>query len=163
MAAADGPNGPPATHGGRAMPDAAELARNKDIVRRFVDDVFVRGSREAVDRLLADDFVSHSWPSSEDGDPKADLKRAMDRVAAGLADASFTVEDLVAEGDLVAARLTASATQVGELMGMAPSGKRYTIEEIHLFRVRDGRLVEHWHQFDQLGMMRQLGAMPGGG
>ena len=45
-------------------------------------------------------------------------------------------------------------------MGMPPSGRRYEIEEIHLFRVRDGQVVEHWHQFDQMGMMRQLGAGP---
>ncbi len=44
---------------------------------------------------------------------------------------------------------------------MPASGKRYTIPEIHIFRIRNGRIVEHWHQFDQLAMMRQLGAMPG--
>jgi predicted ester cyclase len=68
---------------------------------------------------------------------------------------------MIGEGDRVAVRLTASATQVGEFMGMPGNGKRYTIGEIHIFRVRDGQIVEHWHQFDQLGMMRQLGAMPG--
>ena len=46
-------------------------------------------------------------------------------------------------------------------MGLAPSAKSYTIGEIHIFRVRDGKVAEHWHQYDQLGMMRQLGAMPG--
>jgi hypothetical protein len=48
-------------------------------------------------------------------------------------------------------------------MGMPPSGKRYEIGEIHVFRLRDGKVVEHWHQMDQMGMMKQLGAMPGGG
>jgi predicted ester cyclase len=62
----------------------------------------------------------------------------------------------------VVVRLTASATHTGEFMGMPPSGRRYTIGEIHIFRVRDGLIVEHWHQFDQLGMMRQLGATPQG-
>jgi predicted ester cyclase len=46
-------------------------------------------------------------------------------------------------------------------MGMPPSGERYEIGEIHIFRVADGRVAEHWHQADFLGMMRQLGAMPG--
>ena len=55
----------------------------------------------------------------------------------------------------------AEATQTGELMGMPASGKRYSIGEIHIFRLRDGKVVEHWHQFDQMKMMRQLGAMPG--
>jgi predicted ester cyclase len=74
------------------------------------------------------------------------------------ADVVFTVEDLIAGGDRVAVRLTASATQVGELAGLPASGKRYTIGEIHIFRIADGLIVEHWHQYDQAGMLRQLGA-----
>jgi steroid delta-isomerase-like uncharacterized protein len=136
------------------------VEQNKAIVRRFVDEIFVQGRKESVDELLADDFVAHTWPST--GHPKDDLKGAIDRVAGGLADSEFTIHDLIAEGDRVAVRLTTAATQVGEFMGMPPSGKRYSIEEIHIFRLRDGKVIEHWHQFDQMGMMRQLGLMPTG-
>lgn len=139
-----------------------ETEDNKAIVRRFIEEIFVGGRKDSVDELLADDFVAHTWPSTT-GDPKADLKAAIDRVAGGLSDSAFTIDDLLAEGDQVAARLTTAATQTGEFMGMPPSGKRYEIEEIHWFRLRDGKVVEHWHQFDQMGMMRQLGAMPGAG
>jgi steroid delta-isomerase-like uncharacterized protein len=132
---------------------------NKALVRRFIDEIFVRGRPEVVDELLADDFVSHTWRSTGDG--KGDLKRAIDRLSTVLADVSFTVEDVIAEGDRVAVRVTAQATQVGQFMGVPPSGKSYSIGEIHVFRVRDGKLAEHWHQYDQLGMMRQLGALPG--
>jgi steroid delta-isomerase-like uncharacterized protein len=135
------------------------LDLNKALVRRFIDEIFVQGRVDALNELLADDFVSHTWRSTGDG--KADLKRAMDRLAGVLADVQFTIEDMIAEGDRVAVRVTARATQVGEFMGLAPSGKAYTIGEIHVFRLRDGKVVEHWHQYDQLGMMRQLGAMPG--
>ena len=131
---------------------------NKAIVRRFVDEIFVQGRKETVDELLADDFVGHTWPST--GNPRADLKGAIDRTSKGLADPVFTIEDVIAEGDRVAVRLTAAATQVGELMGMPPSGKRYEIGEIHVFRLRDGQVVEHWHQFEQMKMMEQLGALP---
>ena len=137
------------------------IEQNKALVARFVDEIFVRGSFAAVDELLADDFVGHTWPSTGDG--KADLKRAIERVSKGLTDAEFRIDDMIAEGDRVAVRLTASATQTGDFLGMPGSGKRYTIAEIHVFRIRDGKVVEHWHQFDQLGMMRQLGATPGGG
>ena len=134
---------------------------NKAIVRRFVEEIFVRGRKDTVDELLADDFVAHTWPSTT-GDPRSDLKAAIDRAAAGLSDPEFAIDDLIAEGDQVAARLTTAATQTGEFMGMPPTNKRYSIEEIHWFRLRDGKVVEHWHQFDQMGMMKQLGAMPGG-
>jgi steroid delta-isomerase-like uncharacterized protein len=132
---------------------------NKAIVGRFIDEIFVRGSTEAVDELLADDFVGHTWPST--GDPKGDLKAAIGRTSKGLSDPRFLVEDMIGEGDRVAVRLTAEATQTGELMGMPASGKRYSIGEIHIFRLRDGKVVEHWHQFDQMKMMQQLGVMPG--
>lgn len=134
------------------------LDANKALARRFVDEIFVRGRKESVDELLADDFTPHTWPSTGDG--KADLRNTIDRLSTVLDDVSFTIEDVIAEGDLVVVRVTASATQVGEFMGMPPSGKRYTIGEIHIFRIRDGLVTEHWHHFDQMGMMRQLGAMP---
>jgi steroid delta-isomerase-like uncharacterized protein len=149
------------------MPDSGDrggrgstLEANKALVRRFVEEIFVRGNANAVDELVAQDFVPHTWPSTGDG--RSDLKRAIERVGAGLADAAFEIEDLIAEGDRVAVRLTASATQVGPFMGIEPSGRSYSIGEIHIFRIRDGQVVEHWHQFDGLGMLRQLGAMPGG-
>ena len=134
------------------------LDDNKALVRRFIDEIFVQGRPEAVDELLADDFVAHTWPST--GDPKDDLKAAIAR-AQGPRGPAFTIEDMIAEGDRVAVRLTAAATQVGEFMGMPPSGKRYEIGEIHIFRLRDGKVVEHWHQFDQMGMMKQLGGDAG--
>jgi steroid delta-isomerase-like uncharacterized protein len=134
-------------------------ADNKAIVRRFIDEIFVQGRRATVDELLADDFVAHTWPST--GHPKDDLKGAIDRTSKGLANPTFTIDDMIAEGDQVAVRLTTSATQVGEFMGMPPSGKTYRIEEIHVFRLRDGKVTEHWHQLDQMGLMKQLGALPG--
>lgn len=132
---------------------------NKAIVRRFIDEIFVQARRATVDELLDDDFVAHTWPST--GHPKDDLKGAIDRTSTALADPVFAIDDMIAEGDRVAVRLTAAATQVGALMGMEPSGKRYEISEIHIFRLRDGKVTEHWHQFDQMGMMKQLGVMPG--
>jgi predicted ester cyclase len=135
-----------------------DVEQNKAIVRRFVEEVLQAGDLTAVDRLVSARFVPHTWPSTGDG--RADLRRAIERVSGSLTDVSFTVDDMIGEGDQVAVRLTASATQTGELMGMAPTGKRYTIPEIHIFRLSDGVIAEHWHQFDQLALTRQLGALP---
>ncbi len=127
---------------------------NKQLVRRFVQEIFVAGRSESVDDLVAPDFVSHTWGMTEDGPAK--LKATIERLSSTLRDAEFTVDDLIAEDDRVAARLTASATVVDEFMGMPAAGKRYTIGEIHIFRIRDGKMVEHWHQYDTAGMMRQI-------
>ena len=128
---------------------------NKALVRRFIEEIFVEGRFATVDELLADDFVGHTWPSTGDG--KADLKRAIERTSSALSDPVFEIEDMIAEDDRVAVRLTATAKQVGTFMGIPPSGRSYSIGEIHIFRIRDGQVTDHWHQFDSAGMMRQLG------
>ena len=130
------------------------IADNKALVRRFITEIFEQGRPEAVDELCADDFIGHTWGNAD----KEGLKAAMARVAQGLADARFTIEDEIGEGDLVAVRLTASARHVGDFMGMPASGRSYEIGEIHIFRVRDGKVSEHWHQFDSASLMKQLGA-----
>ncbi|MDP9482619.1 MAG: ester cyclase, partial [Chloroflexota bacterium] len=89
------------------------------------------------------------------------MTAALKRASAGLSDARMTIEDVIAEGDEVAVRLTSQAVQTGPFMGLPPSGKPYEIQEIHIFRIRDGKVTEHWHQGDFLGMMTQLGALPG--
>jgi steroid delta-isomerase-like uncharacterized protein len=128
------------------------LETNKALVRRFIAEIFERGRVEAVDELVADDFIGHTWGNAD----KDGLKQTMDRVAKALADVHFTIDDMVAEGDRVAVRVTASARQVGESFGLAPSGRTYTIGEIHIFRIRDGQVTEHWHEFDRAGLIRQL-------
>jgi predicted ester cyclase len=73
-----------------------------------------------------------------------------------LPDLRIAVEDVIAEDDKVAVRLTSSARHTGTFMGMPPTGKRYTISEIHIFRIRNGQVAEHWHEFDKLSLMQQL-------
>ena len=131
---------------------------NKAVVRRFIDEIFLEGNLDSVDELLTEDFTPHTWGKVEPG--KEAMKAAIERVSKGLSDASMTIEDVIAEGDRVAVRLTSHAVQTGEFMGLPPSGKPYTIGEIHIFRLVDGKVAEHWHQADFLGMMRQLGAFP---
>ena len=129
---------------------------NKALVRRFITEIFEQGRLEAVDQLCADDFIGHTWGNAD----KAGLKAAMDRVSKALADAHFQIDDMIAEGDRVAVRVTASARQVGEFMGLPASGKSYEIGEIHIFRLRDGKVAEHWHEYNPGALTKQLGASP---
>jgi len=130
---------------------------NQDVVRRFIHEVFLDGNADAVDDLVTPDFVSHPLPGSG---PEV-MKSAVARVSKALTDAAMTIEDIFGEGDRVAVRLRSRATQSGEFMGMPPTGKRYEIEEIHLFRIAGGRIAEHWHQLDAMTMLKQLGTTPG--
>jgi predicted ester cyclase len=70
------------------------------------------------------------------------------------------LEDLIAEGDKVVGRFTASGTQQGEFMDIPPTGKPFTLMEIRIYRINNGKIVECWGLFDQMGLMQQLGAIP---
>ena len=132
-----------------------QLDQNKAVVRRFVKEIFEELRPESVDELAADDFVWHR-PVGQAGD-KQFLRDSTTRMAGALKDARFTVHDEIAEGDRVAVRLTASGTAAADFPGIAASaGRGYSIEEIHIFKLRDGRVVEHWHQYDAMGQQRQL-------
>jgi steroid delta-isomerase-like uncharacterized protein len=132
--------------------------QNKDVARRFIDEVFVRQDPDAVDELAAADFTPHTWGPTPPG--RAALREAMQRAGRGVSDPQFTIEDMIAEGDKVAVRLTSSATHSGTFMSKPATGRRYTIQEIHIFRIRDSQVTEHWHEFDKAGLMQQLEADP---
>jgi steroid delta-isomerase-like uncharacterized protein len=72
----------------------------------------------------------------------------------------MAIEDQVAEGDKVVTRWTATGTHKGELMGIPPSGKKVRVTGIAIDRLEDGKIVESWSSFDQLGMLQQIGAIP---
>ena len=132
-------------------------AAEQDVVRRFIQEVFVEGRPDSAEALATPDFVWHGLPGTGPGV----LTAAIARVSKGLSDVSMEIEDIFGDGDRVAVRLASSATQSGEFMGMPASGRHYTVEEIHIFRVAGGRVAEHWHQLDTMGLMKQLGATPG--
>ncbi len=132
----------------------SNIESNREVVTLFIERVFGQLDTEAVDALVAEDFESHAWPS--EGNARDALKAATARMGKALIDIRFTIEDLIAEDDRVVARVTSSARQVGEFMGVPASNRTYKIDEIHIFRLRDGQIVEHWAQIDAMGLMKQL-------
>ena len=136
------------------LTNPAQLEWNKGRVREIIDRIFVHQDDAAIDALIAEDFVPHTFGPMPPG--REGLRAGMRRAGAGISDPEFVIHDMIAEGDRVAARLTTSARHTGTFMGIEPSGKRYSIDEIHIFRLRDGLLVEHWHEFDKAVLVGQL-------
>lgn len=132
----------------------AQLEWNKGLVRQIIDRVFVHQEEAAIDELISEDFVPHTFGPMPPG--RAGLREGMRRAGAGISDPSFEIHDMVAERDRVVARLTTGARHTGAFMGIEPTGNRYSIDEIHIFRLRDGQLIEHWHEFDKGALMAQL-------
>jgi steroid delta-isomerase-like uncharacterized protein len=90
-----------------------------------------------------------------------DVKRFMGEFREAFPDFHSTIEDQIAEGDKVVTRWTMSGIHQGEFRGIAPTGKQITVTGIGIFRFSDeGKVIESWDNFDQLGMMRQLGVVP---
>jgi predicted ester cyclase len=137
-----------------------ELERNKDVARAVIERIFMHQEDGAIDELIATTFVPHTFGPMPPG--REGLRAGMQRAGRGLSEARFVIDDMIAEGDRVAVRLTASARQTGTFMGIESSGKRYTINEIHIFRIRDGQVTEHWHEFDKMALLQQLEGEPKG-
>jgi predicted ester cyclase len=79
---------------------------------------------------------------------------------AAFPDSYLTVEDMIAEGDKVVARLTSGGTHQGAYMGIPPTGKHVKVTLIDIFRIAGGKGVEHWMEFDAMGLLQQLGVAP---
>jgi predicted ester cyclase len=72
----------------------------------------------------------------------------------------FTIEDMIVEGNKVVTRATVQGTHKNDFMGIAPTGKQFTMTGIWIYYIADGKIIEDWEVLDQLGMMQQLGAIP---
>jgi steroid delta-isomerase-like uncharacterized protein len=135
--------------------------RNKAVVRRFFDEVVNGGDLDGADEPVTGGYVEHQrLPGAEGRQGIAVAKAFLAMMRGAFPDYRFEVEDVIAEGDRVVARVTVSGTHRGELMGLAPTGKRVRTSGIEVFRLEDGKLAEHWATFDALGMLRQLGMVP---
>ena len=132
---------------------------NKALVRRAWE---AFAGQEGLDRLAAfyaADYVAHRTDGETSG--WAANRRYMEAVFAAFPDLRVTVEDLVAEGDRVVSRVTLRGTHRGELYGIAPTGAAVAFVGTNVARVEGGKIAEEWELYDDLGLLRQLGALPG--
>lgn len=139
---------------------AEELERNKAIVLAFVESVNSQ-NWDRLDELVAPDFVRHSHAAGPPGvRSRDDLKRFLRGEFETFPDAHETVEDLLAEGDRVAARHRFRGTQHGPLGSHPPTGRTMTSEYLAIYRLADGRIAEAWAEWDNLSGLTQLGHQP---
>jgi predicted ester cyclase len=119
--------------------------RNKATVRRLIAEVLNGGRLDVIDELYAPELA-------------AGARRWIAPFRASFPDVHMEVVDLIAEGDKVVGRFRCSATHLGEWLGHAPTGRRFErVDEVSIFRFRDGRIVHAWSLEDSLSRLRQLG------
>ncbi len=132
---------------------------NKAAFRRTYEEIFNQGNSAAADELIAADFVDREEHPGNVPGPDA-LRTVATMLRTAFPDLHFTIEELIADGDLVAGRMTMRGTHDGPLMGVPATGRQVQQTHMHFVRFRDGKAVEHWGLRDDVGLMRQLGLMP---
>lgn len=132
---------------------------NLVIARRFIEEVLNGGDLAVADELLGPGFVEHHpRPGQRPGRDGFKQRIAMLRTA--FPDLQYTLDDEFAAADKVVIRVTARGTHQGELAGLAPTGRRFTMSGIVIFRIAGGKIIERWANYDNLSMLQQLGAVP---
>jgi predicted ester cyclase len=138
------------------------VEENKALFRRTYEELLNRGDLDVADELVAPEFINHEAPPGRDRGPDS-MRGLATMLRTAFPDLRFEIEELVAEGDTVAGRLTMSGTHEGPLMGTPPTGRSVRQDHMHFVRFRDDKAVEHWGVRDDLGMMQQLGVIPAPG
>jgi len=135
--------------------------QNKACFQQFIDGMNAKDP-DFVDRFstrISSNFIEHDpEPGVEPGIDG--IKQMMNMFYSAFPDLKVTVNQLVAERDLVVGHMTTEGTQTGEFMGIPASGKKISITEMNMVRIANGKAVERWGQANAMAMMQQLGVIP---
>lgn len=131
------------------------VEENKAAMRRLYE-IVASGKFDLADEVIAVDMVDHD-PLPGAGQGLAGFKQTARMLHSAFPEMRITIDQLVAEDDMVAVRFTMRGVHRGDLMGMAATGKEVTVTGMDIMRFKDGKGVEHWANQDDLGMMRQFG------
>ncbi len=139
------------------------LEKNKAIVRRFVEEVQSQHNLDIVGELMDPNMIDHYYDAQGLQQPKNAIegfKKFYSGMLAAFPDVKAVIHNQVAEGDNVVTHKMFLGTHKGEFMGIPPTGKKITVNVIDIFRIADGKMVEHWAVIDWMGLMQQLGGAP---
>jgi steroid delta-isomerase-like uncharacterized protein len=135
-------------------------AQNRAIVRRFFEEVFSGGAFDAIDELFAAEYRDHDPVNEQDTYGPDGVRDEIAAYCAGVSNMDFTIEDQFADGDRAVTRWIAHGTHDGELMGVTATGNQIEVHGTTIHRVAGGRIQEGWWNWDVLGLMGQIGALP---
>jgi steroid delta-isomerase-like uncharacterized protein len=136
-------------------------AENKALFQRYFDEVN-RGNFDVVDEIYASDYLHHD-PANPDPRPVVGPQGVRDHLislSAGFPDVNFRVDEMIADGDDVLVRWTATLTHTGDYFGIPPTNRRAEITGMNWWIARDGKAVEGWVNRDDMGLFQQLGLIP---
>jgi predicted ester cyclase len=133
--------------------------QNKALIRRLFDEGLNQNKPKVFDELIAPNFVVHDSPLGTVQGPEG-FRQVIETFRKSFPDLHVKFEQELADGDYVIHRGYVTGTHKGEFQGMAPTGKKFNIKTLDIWRVANGKAVENWVQMDMLGLMQQLGLVP---
>ena len=134
-------------------------SENKAIVRRFIEEVLSGNQVAQVETLVAPHYINHLLPPGMAQGPEGE-KAFIGMFRSAFPDFRMTVEDLLGEADRVAGRWVFTGTHTGAFQGIPPTGHRVTMTGMNIFRLENGQIVDNQSNFDQFGLLQQLGVIP---
>jgi predicted ester cyclase/ketosteroid isomerase-like protein len=135
--------------------------QNKRLARRALDEVFAGGNFTVLDEIFHPAFINHEAGPHTPPGPEG-LKVTVGWLRASFGDLHYEIQDEITAGDKVVVRVISRGRQTGEFLGRAPTGKPFSAQQIHIYRIADGRIIEHWAVRDDLDQGIQLGLISGG-
>ena len=142
------------------MTQTPDEQANIALVRKFFEVGPSKGDLAASDALLHPAFSLHT-PLPTPGPGIAAMNNVITTCRAAFHGLHVTIDDMMADGEMVTARFTARGTHNGGFMGLSPTGKAITLTGIEIFRIEDGKIAELWGEANLMGLMQQLGMIPG--
>ena len=134
----------------------------KALNRRIFEELWNQKNRAVIDEVLIKDYVHHDPQATDIPRGIEGYKQFVDRYLTAFPDLHMRIDDEIEAGDTIVTRWTVTATHTGDLAGIPATGKKISLEGMTIARVKDGKFVESWNNWDALGMMRQLGVVGGG-
>ena len=134
---------------------------NKEFIRKYfkaIDEEGKTANAEILNEYLSENFIEHN--PAPGIPPTRDGWKQLFKMFAEATPGYHVIDDLIAENDKVVANITAYGTHVGTIFGIPATNKEFSMKAIVIWRLKNGKITEHWAQSDMLGMMMQLGALP---
>ena len=133
---------------------------NSQLIRRWFEEVWNNGRMDAIDEMASPDVIGHGQAQHATDIGLKEFKPFVKSLRSAFPDMKVTIDYLIEQDDKVVARWTSVMTHQGEFLGIAPTGKQATITGTSIQRISGGKIVEGWDNWDQLGLLVQIGALP---
>lgn len=144
------------------------LELNKEVARQHFEEIFNQHNFEIIEAFTAQDFIEHAVAPFQSAEAQEagrhfngpeHIQAVAHRILTAFPDVQYSLDQFIAEGDLVAVRSTFQGTHLGAFQGIAPTGKRFKVTRTDVLRIVDGKVSEHWANRDDLGMFLQWGVL----